>query len=77
MAIIDEYSKDELDQIVQQSSSLKEVIFKLGYSTTSGNCNTVKNRIEEYGLDCSHFSISHSPIKRNEENVFIEGSTAS
>ena len=33
MAIIDQYSKEELEQIIQQSSSLKEVIFKLGYST--------------------------------------------
>jgi len=49
----------------------------LGYSTASGNCNTVKDRIEQYEIDCSHFSLSTSPIKRNEENVFIEGSTAS
>lgn len=77
MAIIDQYSKEELEQIIQQSSSLKEVVFKLGYSTTSGNCNTVKNRIENYNIDCSHFTTSISPTKRNEENVFIEGSTAS
>lgn len=77
MAIIDQYSKEELEQIIQQSSSLKEVIFKLGYSTVSGNCNTVKDRIENYHIDCSHFTTSTSPIKRNEENVFIEGSTAS
>ena len=77
MAIIDQYSKEELSQIVEQSFSLKEVIFKLGYSTVSGNCNTVKDRIEQYEIDCSHFSLSTSPMKRNEENVFIEGSTAS
>ena len=77
MALIDQYSKEELSQIVNQSTSLKEVIFKLGYSTASGNCNTVKNRIEEYEIDCSHFSLSTSPIKRNEQNIFIEGSTAS
>ena len=77
MALVDQYSKEELSQIVDQSTSLKEVIFKLGYSTVSGNCNTVKNRIEEYEIDCSHFSLSTSPIKRNEQNIFIEGSTAS
>ena len=62
MALVDQYSKEELSQIVDQSTSLKEVIFKLGYSTVSGNCNTVKNRIEEYEIDCSHFSLSTSPI---------------
>ena len=77
MALVDQYSKEELSQIVDQSTSLKEVIFKLGYSTVSGNCNTVKNRIEEYEIDCSHFSLSTSPIKRNEQNIFIKGSTAS
>lgn len=77
MALVDQYSKEELSQIVDQSTSLKEVIFKLGYSTVSGNCNTVKNRIEEYEIDCSHFSLSTSPIKRNEQNIFIESSTAS
>ena len=77
MAIVDNYSKEELKQIVEQSSSLKEVVFKLGYSTTSGNSETVKNRIKEYDLDCSHFSLSQPKIKRNEENIFIQDSTAS
>lgn len=77
MAIIDQYSKEELEQITQQSSSLKEVVFKLGYSTLSGNCSTVKNRIENYNIDCSHFTTSTSRIKRNEDNVFIKDSTAS
>ena len=30
-AIIDQYSKQELEQIVQQSHTYKEVIEKLGY----------------------------------------------
>lgn len=56
-ALIDNYSKEELEQIVQQSFSIKEVIDKLGYSTHSGsNNNTVKNRIEKYQIDISHFN---------------------
>lgn len=75
-ALIDDYSKEELEQIVQQSLSMKEVIDKLGYSTHSGsNNNTVKNRIEKYQIDISHFNYQ-SPQKRNEENVFVENSTA-
>ena len=47
MAIIDNYSKEELKQIVKQSKSLKEVIDKLGYTTHSGSNNsTVKKRLE-------------------------------
>jgi hypothetical protein len=77
MALIDEYSKEELEEIVRDSTSMKQVIDKLGYSTHSGNNNrTVKERLQKYNIDCSHFSWS-TPTKRNEENVFIKDSTAS
>lgn len=76
-ALIDNYSKEELEQIVRQSFSMKEVIDKLGYSTHSGsNNNTVKDRIEKYQIDISHFNYQ-TPQKRNENNIFIENSTAS
>ena len=77
MALIDKYTKEELMQIVQQSSSLKEVIDKLGYSTHSGSNNkTIKSRLDEYNIDTSHFTVSKM-IKRNEDNIFINNSTAS
>lgn len=77
MAIIDKYSKQELEQIVKQSSSYKEVIEKLGYQSRSGsNQNTVKNRLEKYNIDVSHFTFKNG-IKRTEENVFCKNSTAS
>lgn len=77
MAIIDNYTKEELENIVKNSSSIKEVILKLGYSTNSGsNSTTVKNRLEKYNIDYSHFGNLHKE-KRNEENIFIEDSTAS
>ena len=78
MAIIDKYSKQELEQIVKQSSSYKEVIEKLGYQSRSGsNQNTVKNRLEKYNIDVSHFRSTKNVIKRTEENVFCKNSTAS
>ena len=77
MALIDQYSKEELSQIVSQSTSFKEVISKLGYSAAGNNYNTVKKQIEKYGIDYSHFSLSTPKIKRNEQNIFIESSTAS
>ena len=76
-ALIDNYSKEELEQIIQQSFLMKEVIDKLGYSTHSGsNNNTVKDRIEKYQIDISHFNYQ-TPQERNENNIFIENSTAS
>lgn len=77
MALIDSYSKEELEQIVKNSFSIKEVVGRLGYSTTSGNnSNVVKSRIQQYNIDCSHFHYK-TPIKRSEENIFIENSSAS
>lgn len=77
MAIIDQYSKEELEQIVEQSTSLKEIIFKLGYSTAAGNCNTVIARLDKYGINYSNLTGPKTLTKRQEDNVFIENSTAS
>ena len=77
MALIDDFSKEELEQIVQKSNSMREVIDTLGYSTHSGSNNvTVKNRLDSFNIDYSHFKFTKG-IERNEENVFIENSTAS
>ncbi len=77
-ALIDNYSEEEFKQIVQNSKSIKEVIDKLGYATHSGNNNkTVKSRIEKYNIDISHFTTVINKIDRNENNIFIQDSTAS
>ena len=76
-SLVDKYSKYELENIVNNSFSLKEVIDKLGYNTHSGNnSKTVKNKISMYNIDTSHFS-HRTPIKRNINNVFVKNSTAS
>ena len=77
MALIDSYSKEELEEITKNSNSIKEVVKKLGYPSLSGNNNlTVKNRLEKYNIDTSHFTYPKH-IKRMPENIFIENSTAS
>lgn len=76
-ALIDKYTEEELRTIVSQCKSVREIITALGYKTCSGNNHkTVKNRIEKYQIDISHFSTVKG-IERNPENVFIEHSTAS
>ena len=43
-ALVDNYTKKELEQIVNSSNSMKEVIEKLGYKTCKGvNYKTVQN----------------------------------
>ena len=76
-ALIDNYSEEELRQIVQQSKSMNEVIDKLGYATHSGsNSHTVHSRLQKYQISIAHFT-HQTPVKRAENNIFIENSTAS
>lgn len=77
MAIIDSFSKEALERIVQESHSYKEVLQKIGYTTFGGrNTDTLKTRLNKYEIDVSHFCIQKG-TKRTEENVFCENSTAS
>ena len=75
-ALIDAYTKEELEKIVFNSSSMAEVGEKLGYQTKSGrNSDTIKKRLERYNISTDHF-FHKTPVKRNTENVFCENSTA-
>ena len=78
MAKIDYYSKKELEAIVNDSHSLKEVLQKIGYSTIGGNnFVTLKKRLQKLEIDYSHFNpFQKTPEKRTVENIFITNSTA-
>ena len=50
------YSKEELQQLVQESISFRELAGKLGYARDGGGTITSLHRMcEEYGFDTSHF----------------------
>lgn len=77
MALIDNFSIEELTKMTKESNSFNDLILKLGYATRSGsNHNTVKNRLDRYNIDYSHFRSCLNHIERNAENIFIENSTA-
>ena len=50
------YTKEEIIEAVKTSKSYSEVCRKLGLSPRGGNPSTIKRKIEEYGLDISHFT---------------------
>ena len=75
MAIVDNYSKDEFNQIAKNSKNFSEFQKKLGYKADSSKTReVVKRKISEYNTDISHF-ITYNKTKRTEENVFTENST--
>lgn len=76
MALVDEYSKEELEQIVSTSKSFAELCKKLGYKSDSTKTrNVIKKRLEDFKISVSHFQIKENVI-RNEEDIFIEKSSA-
>jgi hypothetical protein len=78
MSIVDNYTNEELQHIIAISNSYKDLARKLGYSNScSGDTiKALKEKVKDF--DTSHFySNNVAPKKRNEENIFIENSTAS
>ena len=78
MSILNNYTDEEIEQIVNQSNSYREVAQKIGYThTCSGDVlKKIKNKIESLGISVSHFG-RRKLTTRTVENVFIENSTAS
>ena len=75
-ALLDTYSDLDFIKIVKNSSSYSELCLKLGYKSKSGVLvNRIKIRMKELNLNENDFS-STKRIKRSEENIFIENSTA-
>lgn len=77
MALKD-FTITEIAQLTKESTSLSELARKLQYSSRGAILNTIKNYLEDNDIDYSHFTgRAKGQIKREEENVFIENSTAS
>lgn len=77
MSYFDEYSKEEIKQIVRQSTSYKDFARKIGYShSPSGDTiKYLKQKLKDY--DTKHFCNKKTVVKRTVENTFIKDSTAS
>ena len=78
MAIIDKFTKEELEEIVQQCCSYRELAKQLGYTSIGNNGDTIKSRLTKYNISTEHFTgKSKGVVKRTKENVFCVNSTAS
>lgn len=78
MAIIDKFSKEELEQMVQESVSYRELAKKIGYVSIGNNGDTIKSRLEKYGISTEHFTgLARDKQVRNVDNIFCKESTAS
>ena len=74
--IYEQYTKEELQSILNHSSSIKDFGLRLGYSTVSGaTSKQLKRIINELGLQ-KNFK-DKVAIQRSPENIFIQHSTVS
>ena len=49
------YTKEQLETAVLNSTSIRQVLLKLGLKEAGGNYSTIKKEIEEYKLNINHF----------------------
>ena len=77
-SLLNSYTKEEMQQIASISNSWRDFSRKLGYNSNSGDLKLqIQKKVEEYDIDVSHFkSVNPNSIERNEDNIFIENSTA-
>ena len=75
-SLVDNYSKEELEDFIAKSNSYRDVMSLIGYKSLNGRSyETIKKRIEKYGISTEHFGTKKA-IKRTPENIFVENSTA-
>lgn len=77
-AYVDNFTEEELKELVEKSTSMRQLMGFLGYQNRGANHKTVKKRLEKYGISIEHFThLAQNVEVRNEENIFIKDSTAS
>lgn len=78
-ALVDNFSKQELEELTKNSVTLKELCQRLGYKCISGRTgDIVKQRLDKFNIDYSHFNLlSINREQRTFENSFCENSSAS
>lgn len=77
MAYIDNFTEQELREMVNNSISFRELSRKIGYASLGDNEKTIKKRLNEYNISTDHFTgLPKSYVKRTEENTFIKNSSA-
>ena len=73
IALVRQYSKEELEQMVKESNSMRELQRKIGYKSIGANFETVQRVLDEYQISTAHFTgVAKGAVKRSPENIFIE-----
>lgn len=67
----------QLEKLVNDCSSMRELLRRLGYKNAGANHETVQKVLDEYGISTQHFTgRAKNAEKRAVNNVFVKNSTA-
>lgn len=78
--MIQKYNKEMLEKLCQESFSYAEVLKKSGRKPSGGNHSHLKCKIQEYGIDVSHFrgkGWSKGLTKETSDAIAKQANTAS
>lgn len=77
ISLVDKYTQEELLTMTEESTSMRELCRKIGYTNNGNNHKTVQSRLDKFGISTAHFTgVAKGVVKRCPENVFIKDSTA-
>lgn len=75
--IIDNFTNNEINEIIKNSFSIRDVAINLGYSIGSGRSQSaIKEYIIRNNINISHFRLKPK-VEINDNEIFIENSKAS
>lgn len=75
-SIVDSYTEEELRQMVSESTSMRELCRKIGYTCNGNNNITVQKRLDYFNISTEHFTgLAKDYEFRTVETVFCENST--
>lgn len=77
VSLMNRVTIEELKDIVQNSTSFKEVLRKLGYTSNSGDSTRrLREKLNENNISYEHFVLNQNNQKRTFDNIFCKDSTA-
>lgn len=70
------YTKELLEPVVKNSKNIRQLVLAMGLSYTGGNVSAMKQRIEKYNIDTSHFETTpwnkgKRFERRNWDTIFV------
>lgn len=78
ISLVDNYSKEALENIVSVSKTMAELVKNLGYNTLHGkNYETVQKQLDKLNISTEHFKPKKESKKLTENDIFCESSTVS